>query len=69
MLKDFAKIMLNCNVKNHVNQMGIQQDFGSCQAKKEKQIANFYKIDGRYHIETIVSKWKKISNMSWMLAI
>jgi hypothetical protein len=30
-------------------------------AKKEKQIANFYNIDGRYHIETIVSKWKKIS--------
>jgi len=30
-------------------------------AKKEEQIANFNKIDGQYHIETIVSKWKRIS--------
>jgi hypothetical protein len=30
-------------------------------AKKEEQIANFNKIDGQYHIETIVSKWKGIS--------
>jgi hypothetical protein len=30
-------------------------------AKKEEQIANFNKIDGQYHIETIVSKWGKNS--------
>jgi hypothetical protein len=34
MIEDFAKIILNSNLKNHVNQMGAQQDFCSCQSKK-----------------------------------